>query len=176
MNFWRRSLMSCATRWRPSATRWQIIKHAEGDRDLLRQARDTMERQFGQMVRLVDDLLDIGRITRDKLELRTQRVELASIVHQAVETCRSLANKGGLTVKRRSARIGNVWLQADPVRLAQVFNNLLNNACKFTEPGGTISIAAERRDDQVVVSVKDNGIGIAPEKLDSIFEMFEQVD
>jgi PAS domain S-box-containing protein len=159
----------------PIGNALEIIKHVEGDRDLLQQARDTMERQFGQMVRLVDDLLDIGRITRDKLELRTQRVELAPVVQQAVETCRSLAEKGQLALSVSLPR-APVWLHGDPVRLTQVFCNLLNNACKFTEPGGAISIVANRQDADVVVSVKDSGIGIQPDKLETIFEMFQQVD
>ncbi len=152
-----------------------FMKHAEDDHDTQRQARETIERQFGQMVRLVDDLLDIGRITRDKLELRKQRVELASIIHQAVETCRSLADglEHKLIVHLPSEPI---CVHGDPVRLAQVFINLLNNACKFTEAGGTVSVVGERLGDEVVVSVKDSGIGIAPDKLKSIFEMFAQVD
>jgi signal transduction histidine kinase len=152
-----------------------LIKHAGGDHDIQQNAHETMQRQFGQMVRLVDDLLDIGRITRDKLELRTQRTELASVIHQAIETCRPIAKgmEQSLQVKLTTEP---VWVHADPVRLAQVFINLLNNACKFSESGTTISIAAERRGEEVAVTVKDPGIGIAADKLESIFEMFEQVD
>ncbi len=134
-----------------------------------------MARQFGQMVRLVDDLLDVSRITRDKLELRVERVELASVIHQAVETCRSMAKGLGhelrVVLPERA-----IWVNADAVRLGQVFSNLLNNACKFTERGGTIVISAKRQGDEVAVSVKDTGIGILPDKLESIFEMFEQAD
>ena len=134
-----------------------------------------MERQFGQMVRLVDDLLDIGRITRDKLELRPQRLELSSVIYQSVEISRTLVEAGGhdLQINLPPAPI---WVQADPVRLAQVFSNLLNNACKFTEPGGTITVSAERRGPEVAVTVADTGIGIAHEQLERIFEMFSQVD
>ncbi|HEX5421977.1 MAG TPA: HAMP domain-containing sensor histidine kinase [Candidatus Acidoferrales bacterium] len=152
-----------------------IIKLGEDDRDTLRELSGTIERQFCHMVRLVDDLLDIGRITRDKLELRTERLDLVSIVHQAVETvhplCDELGHKLSVTVPSEA-----IWVRGDPVRLAQVFSNLLNNACKFTNPGGTVSIALERRDSEAMVFVKDTGIGIASNKLDSIFEMFEQVD
>jgi signal transduction histidine kinase len=152
-----------------------LIEYADGDRHLQQQAHETMQRQFGQMVRLVDDLLDVGRITRDKLELRREQVELASIIHQAMETCRSLA-----TGMRHTLLVDlpddPIWVHADPVRLAQVFINLLNNACKFSEAGATISIGAERDKDGIAVRVKDTGIGIAPDKLESIFEMFEQVD
>jgi CheY-like chemotaxis protein len=141
----------------------------------VQQARDTMDRQFGQLVRLVDDLLDIGRITRDKLELRPQRIELASIIHQAVEISRAHAEADShrLQVDLPPSAI---WLHGDAVRLAQVFSNLLNNACKFTEPGGQITISAERQRDDVAVTVADTGIGLAPEQLESIFEMFSQVD
>ncbi len=152
-----------------------IIKLGEDDRGMLRELSGTIERQFSHMVRLVDDLLDIGRITRDKLELRTEHLELASIIHQAVETSRPLAEELGHEL-RVSVPPEVMWVRGDPVRLAQVFSNLLNNACKFTEAGGTISMSLERRDGEAVVSVKDSGIGIAPDKLDSIFEMFEQVD
>jgi signal transduction histidine kinase len=152
-----------------------LTKHAEDDPEVQRQARETIERQFGQMVRLVDDLLDVGRITRDKLELRKQRLELASVIHQAVETCRSLSDGMGHKL-RLNLPLEPIWVQADPVRLAQVFINLLNNACKFTEDGGEISIAVERQGGYAAISVKDSGIGIAPDKIESIFEMFQQVD
>jgi CheY-like chemotaxis protein/two-component sensor histidine kinase len=127
------------------------------------------------MLRLVDDLLDIGRITRDKLELRPQRIELASIIHQAVEISRPLitAGKHELRVNLPPAPI---WVRADPVRLAQIFGNLLNNACKFTEPKGQIVVTAKADSGKAIVSVADTGIGIAPDQLDHIFEMFLQVD
>jgi CheY-like chemotaxis protein len=159
----------------PIGNALEIIKQAENDRDAVRLARDTMERQFAQMVRLVDDLLDVGRITRDKLELRRQTVEMASVIHQAVETSRLLAEQNGHEMQVVLPPT-SLQVHADPVRLAQVFSNLLNNACKFTEPGGTISITAERRDGEALVLIKDTGIGIAPDMLGSIFEMFEQAD
>ncbi|HVT27553.1 MAG TPA: ATP-binding protein, partial [Lacipirellulaceae bacterium] len=152
-----------------------ILKLGEEDRDMLRGLSGTIERQFSHMVRLVDDLLDIGRITRDKLELRTEDLDLVSIIHQAVETSQPLAEQLGHEL-RVSAPPEVMWLRGDPVRLAQVFSNLLNNACKFTDRGGTISISITRQCDEAVVFVKDTGIGIASDKLESIFEMFEQVD
>jgi CheY-like chemotaxis protein len=159
----------------PIGNALQIIKYADGQSAMVADARDTMERQFGQMVRLVDDLLDIGRITRDKLELRPQRAELDSIIHQAAESSRPLAEAGRhkLVVNLPADKM---WIQGDPVRLAQVFSNLLNNACKFTEPGGEVTITATHDDDQVVVTVSDTGIGLAPNQLVSIFDMFSQVD
>jgi signal transduction histidine kinase/CheY-like chemotaxis protein len=152
-----------------------LVQYAGDDHHIQQQAHETMQRQFGQMVRLVDDLLDVGRITRDKLELRRQQVELASVIRQAIETCRSVAAGMGhaLLVDLPAEPI---WVHADAVRLAQVFINLLNNACKFSEPGARISIKAKRHGGEVAVRVKDTGIGIAPDKLETIFEMFEQVD
>ena len=152
-----------------------LIKRTGNNPEIQQQAHETIQRQFGQMVRLVDDLLDIGRITRDKLELRAERAELASVIHQAVETCRPIAEgmKQSLHV---SLPAESIWLHADPVRLAQVFINLLNNASKFSEQGAAISVAAKRLGNEVAVSVMDSGIGIAPEKIESIFDMFEQVD
>jgi signal transduction histidine kinase len=152
-----------------------IIKHADNDPHALALARDSMERQFGQMVRLVDDLLDIGRITRDKLELRPQRLELQSAILQSIEISRTLV-EGGQHDLRINLPSTPIWVQADPVRLAQIFSNLLNNACKFTELGGTITISAERRGPEVAVTVADTGIGIAHEQLEQVFEMFSQVD
>jgi PAS domain S-box-containing protein len=153
----------------------EIMKEAEGDADAVRRARATIERQLEQLVRLVDDLLDLSRITRDKLELRKQRFELAPVVEQAVSSFRPLAERReqGLEVALPAEPI---LLDADPVRLAQVLVNLLNNASKYSERGGTIRLAAERRGEEAVISVEDDGIGIPPEKLETIFEMFSQVE
>ena len=128
----------------------EIMKRADGNGDLLEQVRATMERQLGQMVRLVDDLLDVSRITRGKLELRKERVELASVIHQAVEACRPLAERANHELNV-SLPPEPIYLHADPVRLAQVFGNLLNNACKYTEPGGRIWLTVERQGSDVVV-------------------------
>jgi CheY-like chemotaxis protein/two-component sensor histidine kinase len=117
----------------------------------------------------------VSRITRNKLELRPERVELAKVVDGAVETCRPLLASSGheLTV---ALPPDPVYLDADFTRLAQVFSNLLNNAAKFSEPGGRIALAAERRGSEVVVSVRDGGIGIPREMLPHIFDMFTQAD
>jgi signal transduction histidine kinase len=143
--------------------------------DVAQQAHDTIERQFSQMVRLVDDLLDVGRITRDKLELRKEPVELGPIIQQAAEATRPAAEAAGHELQL-SLPGERVWVDADAVRLGQVFVNLLNNACKFSERAGTIAFSAEPVDSQVTVTVKDTGIGIAPEKIETIFDMFEQAD
>jgi PAS domain S-box-containing protein len=153
----------------------QIMRLAGNDPATVEQALGTMERQVGQMARLVDDLLDVARISRGRIELRKQRVDLASVVYQAVEICRPLAERShhevSVTLPPES-----IYLHADPVRLAQVFSNLLNNACKYTEPGGRIGITAQRQGSDVLVSVKDTGIGIPTEMLARIFEIFTQVD
>jgi PAS domain S-box-containing protein len=152
----------------------EIWKRSDSE-EQLRQARDAMERQLGQMVRLVDDLLDLNRITHDRLELRKTDPELATVVAHAVETCRPLANAQGhelsVTLPEEPC-----YLHADAARLSQVFSNLLSNSCKYTEPGGKISLTARRQDGNVVVSVRDNGIGIPPERIGSVFDMFSQVD
>jgi CheY-like chemotaxis protein len=127
------------------------------------------------MARLVEDLLDMSRISRGKIELRKEHVELAPVIDQAVETVRSLQTTLGheLTV---TLPPHPVYLDADPTRLAQIVGNLLNNACKFTDEGGRISLTVAQDRDQAVIRVSDNGIGIAAEHLPHLFEMFAQVD
>ena len=134
-----------------------------------------MERQLGQMVRLVDDLLDLNRITHNKLELRKTSVALATVIAQAVEACRPIIDGRGqkLAVALPEEPCD---LHADPGRLAQVFANLLNNSSKYTDRGGQISLSAQRDDQDVVVRVRDTGIGIPPDKLATVFDMFSQVD
>jgi PAS domain S-box-containing protein len=158
----------------PVSNMLEVLKHAEGDRETLRRARDTMERQLGQMVRLVDDLLDLNRISRDRLELRPSDVELSSLIHQAIEVAGPLLDAAGheLFIDLPEEPI---YLHADPARLAQVFGNSLNNACRYTNPGGTIQLSAKLLDNQVLVTVRDNGVGIPTDKLQTIFDMFTQV-
>jgi PAS domain S-box-containing protein len=152
----------------------ELLRRASDNRTLVEQARATMERQVLQMVRLVDDLLDISRITSGKLQLRKERVELAEVLKTAIETARPLieASAQELTV---TLPPHDVHVEADPTRLAQMFSNLLNNAAKYTEKAGHIWLTAERRDGEAVVSVRDTGIGIAAEHLPHIFTMFSQV-
>jgi PAS domain S-box-containing protein len=137
--------------------------------------RTMMERQLGHMVHLIDDLLDVSRISQGKLELRKQRIELATALNSALETSQLLIKGGGhdLTVAIPSAPI---FVEADLTRLGQVFANLLNNAAKYSEPGAKIRISVERDGSDAVVSVKDTGIGIAPDMLRKVFEMFAQVN
>jgi PAS domain S-box-containing protein len=150
---------------------WKRSSSAE----LLSRARETMERQLGQMVRLVDDLLDLNRITRNRLELRKTRVELAAVLEHAVEACRPLIDGRGQKIAVTLPE-PPCELYADPARLAQVFANLLNNSSKYTDLGGHILLSARRDGSAIVVSVRDTGIGIPSDKLAGVFDMFSQVD
>jgi PAS domain S-box-containing protein len=153
----------------------QVMRLAAEDVDAVTQARDMMERQLGHMVRLVDDLLDISRISQNKMELRRSRLLLADVVSSAVETARPSIEAANheLTI---SLPTEPLYLDADLTRLAQVLSNLLTNSAKYTEPGGRIWLVGESKGGEVVVSVRDTGIGIPAESLPRIFDMFSQVD
>jgi PAS domain S-box-containing protein len=153
----------------------QALRLAASDRKSVHAAAEMLERQVGQMVRLVDDLLDISRISRGKIDLRRDRIELAPIIGQAVEATRALYKSMNheLTVTLPAHPI---YLDADPARLAQVVGNLLNNACKFTDSGGHVWLTVEEDQGQAVIRVRDNGIGIAADLLPRLFEMFVQAD
>jgi signal transduction histidine kinase/ActR/RegA family two-component response regulator len=152
-----------------------ILRMPNGNPATAERAREIMERQLRQMVRLVDDLLDVSRITTGKLAIREERVELQPLVQSAVELNLPLLEQ------RRHQLVVQVpdqpvWLDADPTRLSQVFSNLLNNAAKYTEPGGRIDFSAALEEGQVVIRVTDSGIGIRADMLSEIFEMFTQAD
>jgi two-component system, sensor histidine kinase len=134
---------------------------------------EIMERQIGYMVRLVDDLLEISRITRGKIDLRKELVELASVIQAAIETTRPLIESGGheLSIDLPQEPL---FLEADPVRLAQIFANLLNNAAKYTDEGGHIWITVTCEQGGAVVTVRDNGVGIPAASLPRVFDMFMQ--
>lgn len=153
----------------------QILKMPRVDVDTAHTAHETMERQVQHLVRLVDDLLDVSRIMRNKIELRPERVELALILARAVETAEPLiaGRNHELSIDLPEESLP---LFADPVRLAQVFGNLLTNAAKYTETGGRIGVTAQRDGDYVLVQVRDTGIGIAPEILPRVFDLFVQAD
>jgi PAS domain S-box-containing protein len=152
----------------------QIIR-LSAEQDTRDKALTLIERQLSQLVRLVDDLMDISRINRDKIELRLERVPLEEVINSAVETSRPLIDemRHELTIALPPE---SIFLEADLTRLAQAFMNLLNNAAKYTDPGGQIRLTARNEGDQVAISVRDTGIGIPADKLTSIFEMFSQVD
>jgi PAS domain S-box-containing protein len=153
----------------------QIMRLAADDGHAVAKARLVMERQLGHMVRLIDDLLDISRISRNKLELQKGSVLLSEVVGHAIETARPAidAARHELVV---SLPTEAVLLQADLMRLGQVFSNLLTNSAKYTKPGGRIWLNSELEGQEVVVSVRDTGIGIPDHALDHIFDMFAQVD
>ena len=152
----------------------EIMKMAEADAGLVERTRGTMERQAQQLVALVDDLLDVSRITRGKFELRRRRVELQEIVRSALETATPQIEAGGYDLEVELPD-EPVVLDADPHRMAQVLANLLHNAVKYTPAGGRIVLRAVQRGGEVAISVMDTGAGIPPEMLQRIFEMFAQV-
>ena len=151
---------------------WQMVEHKPDD---ARRLREMMGRQVRQMVRLIDDLLDVSRITRGRIELRNAPLDLRDALHAAVESQQPFvdAQRHALSVDVPGFPL---MVVADHGRLVQVFGNLLNNAAKYTPAGGHIRIAASLEGGQAVVRVRDDGAGIPPAMLDAIFEMFTQVD
>ncbi len=145
------------------------------DPEVQEQTRSLMHRQLDQIVRLVDDLLDVSRISTGKLELRKERVHLREVVNGAVEASRPFIDRMGhrLTITAPNQAL---TVDADPTRLGQVFVNLLNNAAKYMDRGGRIWLAVERQGSDVLVSVRDTGVGIAADHLPGIFQMFSQVE
>ncbi len=159
----------------PISNALNVLKLPNANAAIAQRAREMMERQVEHMVRLVDDLLDVSRIMRGKIELRREPVEVATVIGRAVETAQPIIDAEGhaLTVSLPNEPL---WLFGDLVRLAQVVGNLLNNASKYTERGGTIAVAAERVDGEAVLRVRDSGIGLSPEDLARIFDMFVQAE
>jgi signal transduction histidine kinase len=164
----------------PICNSLHILRLAGGDAASQEDVVEMMERQVRHMVRLVDDLLEVSRITRGKIELRKEPIELAAVVRSAVEASKPLMEAAGhqlaITLPREP-----ILLNADPVRVAQVFANLLNNAAKYTDPGGQIRLTAKVQAGQtpqsgVTISVSDTGIGISPAMLPRVFDMFAQSD
>jgi signal transduction histidine kinase len=145
----------------PDAPAWQL------------KARGTITRHLDHMVRLVNDLLDVARLSHSKLSLQLRPVELRSFVDSALESSNHL-----LSLRRHTLTVNlpqqAVWVMGDEVRLAQVIGNLLLNAAKFTEPGGRIELSASSDGESLLIAVTDNGIGLAPDRLQDIFHMFEQ--
>jgi CheY-like chemotaxis protein len=137
------------------------------------QELDVLDRQVHHLIRLVDDLMDIARITSGKVELRRKRLELAQVIVRALETSSPLLEKRRQTVDVRVPVMG-LGIDADLERLTQVFSNLLTNASKYSEPGSAITIVAERVGDRIQAMVKDEGAGIAPELAARVFDLFVQ--
>jgi PAS domain S-box-containing protein len=150
-----------------------ISAHADADANV-NKAKDVVERQLKHMVRLIDDLMDVSRITRGSLELHRERIDLEVVVKIAAETSQPL-----LDIKHHALRIRTtqgVFVQADVTRLAQVFANLLNNSAKYSPPGSEISIEAACEGRCAVISVSDNGVGIPATQLPRVFDMFVQLE
>jgi PAS domain S-box-containing protein len=153
----------------------QILKMPRVDAAMVERSREMMDRQVQHLVRLVDDLLDVSRVMRGKIELRRERVEFATVIARAVETVQPLMSA---LSHQLSVRLPpeSLPINGDPVRLTQVVGNLLTNAAKYTEPSGCIELTVEREGDMAVLRVRDNGIGIAPDMLPRIFDLFVQAD
>jgi signal transduction histidine kinase/ActR/RegA family two-component response regulator len=158
----------------PLAAVRNAIAVARLDAERRARALDIAHRQTAHLAHLVDDLVDVARVTQGKIRLRVERVVLATIVQRAIEATRPMIDERGhtLTVSALPALV----LEGDPTRLEQVLVNLLSNAAKYTPPGGTIEISAESRGDEAVVRVRDNGTGIAPGMLPRVFDLFAQAD
>ena len=159
----------------PIRTGLDILRIRSGDAQATQRATDIMERQLRQMVRLVDDLLDVSRINTGKFTIKMGRVELKAVVNDALEVVRSYIELHGheLAIDLPDRP---VFLHGDATRLAQILSNLLNNAAKYTNRGGRVGLSATVEDKTLVLEVADTGIGLAPDMLDSVFEMFVQVD
>jgi CheY-like chemotaxis protein/two-component sensor histidine kinase len=152
-----------------------VIRQAGGDPDLLEQVLEMAERQVQHMTRLLDDLLDVSRINQGRIVLRPEEVDLAPLTRRAVDALKPLYEERRLrlTVELPSQPIR---ITGDPTRLEQVVNNLLNNAAKYTEPGGHVELTVQHEGAEVVLRIHDNGIGIPPEMLSRIFDLFVQVE
>ena len=159
----------------PIRTGLDILRIRSGDAQATRRATDIMERQLRQMVRLVDDLLDVSRINTGKFAIKMGRVELKAVVNDALEVVRSTIELHGheLVIDLPDRP---VFLHGDGTRLAQILSNLLNNAAKYTNRGGRVTLAARVDERNLIINVADNGIGIAPGMLNDVFDMFVQVD
>ncbi|WKB52907.1 hybrid sensor histidine kinase/response regulator [Eleftheria terrae] len=153
----------------------QIMQLAGNKPQLIETTRAVIERQVQQLVRLVEDLLDVSRVSTGRVALRREWVDLASTVHDAVETVRPLLVQRGHRL-RVSLPPEPIYLDGDPVRLAQIFTNLLNNACKFTPVGGRISLTAQPEAGKVCVTIADSGRGITAEALQRVFDPFTRID
>lgn len=159
----------------PLSNALNIIRQPTMDVSRREEALDIMHRQVHQLIRLVDDLLDVSRISHGKVELRKEHIRLSDAIHSALETTRPLIEASGhqLTVTMPEETL---WLDGDLTRLSQIFSNLLNNAAKYTPTGGHILLEAARENNQVAVRVRDTGIGIDPDMLPRVFDIFTQAD
>ncbi len=159
----------------PIMTSFEIMRQRLDDDGGLESIHETVLRQMKHLVRLIDDLVDVSRITRGKVELKREPVEFDNLVRQAVET-----SMPWIENRRQELKLSfsgqSLWLDADPLRIVQVISNLLNNASKYTPEEGTIWLSSERDGGEVVLRVRDNGAGIDPEMLPHVFDLFTQAD
>jgi signal transduction histidine kinase len=152
-----------------------LLQMSEPDPETIKRALEIMQRQLQQMVRLVDDLMDVSRITQGKIDLRLEYISLQDAIESALETTRPL-------IETRQHRLQidlpahPITVKADLIRLSQIFANLLNNAAKYTDPGGLITLSVEPHKDKVTIRVQDTGIGIEKNKLPQVFDLFLQID
>jgi signal transduction histidine kinase len=159
----------------PITNALEIMRLSGDNPEAVERARAMMERQIKQMVRLIDDLLDVSRVTRGKLQLVMEPIDLRAVVETALEISKPQIERAQLTFQS-SIPAQELRVHGDRVRLAQVLSNLLNNAAKFTEPGGKVLLAVERVDSQAVVRVRDTGVGIPPDALPRVFNLFTQIN
>ncbi|HEY5102792.1 MAG TPA: ATP-binding protein [Steroidobacteraceae bacterium] len=159
----------------PIRNELEIMRVARGNAEIIEHSRAVMERQLAHLVHLVDDLMDVSRITRGKLELRREKLSLDSALQAALETSRPLIEAAHHELVLDFPK-EPLYVLGDLTRLAQIFSNLLNNAAKYTPPGGNIKLTATRINGEAVIEVRDSGVGIAAEALPDIFEMFAQAN
>ncbi len=157
----------------PLRSALEILEMGVADSNMVDWAREMMNRQVDYLVRLVDGLLDVSRLMQGRIELQREPVELATVVARSIELAQPLIDSRG---HKFNVRVPSepIWLEADPMRLTQVIANVLNNAAKYTRSPGEISLVARRNGDQAVVRITDNGMGIAPDMLPRIFDLFVQ--
>jgi two-component system, sensor histidine kinase len=159
----------------PLLTAIQLLQTVDGKEPVVARVRPVMERQINHLLRLVNDLLEVSRITRGLIEVRREPLDLAAVVYSAVDTSRPMLEAAHHHLELDLTEVP-VCVSGDAVRLTQVFSNLLNNAAKYTKAGGHVQVRMWRERDTARVSVRDDGIGIAPDQLGPVFEMFTQVD
>jgi signal transduction histidine kinase len=152
-----------------------VLRLQESENSIQEKAKIVLERQFGQLAHLIDDLLEVSRVITGRIQLHQERLEMRGIVERAIESARSLIDgrKHELSV---SLPAEPIWLHGDPSRLEQVVVNLLNNAAKYTDEGGQLWLNVKQEGSEVVLRVRDTGVGIAPELLPRIFDLFTQAD
>jgi PAS domain S-box-containing protein len=158
----------------PLSNALMILRHAQASDASALRARDLMERQLNHLVRLVDDLLDVSRVSEGKITLKKEATTLQAVVETALETSRPLVEAAGHRLQIELP-VQPMPLQVDPTRIAQVLSNLLNNAAKYTPPGGHLRLAARRDAGRLRLEIEDDGVGIPPDMLEDVFELFTQV-